>query len=182
MKLKHFMFAGAIAGAMGIGAMIGPAISSANTTDLVPPKPPVQIQQQNTTNSGWGGMGLRMGQYFAGVMHDEIAKYLGISDEELYNQRLAGKSLEQIAKEKGKSSDEIAKMLIENKKAQLDQLVKDKKITEEQKQFILERMETNTQAAIKNQGIGRGRMGGSYGQGYGKGFGGGPRWSSNNNN
>ncbi|MFV9511271.1 hypothetical protein [Tepidibacillus sp. LV47] len=181
MKIKHMLFAGTIAGAMGIGAMIGPVISSAKTTDLVPPKPPVQIQQQNTTNSGWVGMGPRMGQYFAGVMHDEIAKYLGITDEELYNQRLAGKSLEQIAKEKGKSADELAKMMIDYKKAQLDQLVKDKKITEEQKQFMLERIEANTKAAITNQGIGRGRMGEFQGQGYGRGFGGGPRWSTNNN-
>ncbi len=175
------LFAGAIAGAMGVGAMIGPATSSANTTDLVTQPPAVQMQQQANTNTGWGGMGLRMGQYFAGAMHDEIAKYLGLSDEDLYNQRVDGKSIEQIAKDKGKSTDEIEKMLINNKTTQLDQLVKDKKITEEQKQLMLERMETQTDAAISNTGMGRGRMGGAQGQGQGRGIGGGsPRWSSNN--
>jgi len=170
------IFAGSIVGALGIGAMIGPAISSASTSNPVQP-PAFQNQQQ--TNAGWGGMGLRMGQYFAGAMHDEIAKYLGLSDQDLYNQRVDGKSIEQIAKEKGKSTEEIQKMMIESKKTQLEQLVKEKKITEEQQQFMLQRMETQTDAAISNTGIGRGRMGG--GQGQGRGFGGGsPRWSSNN--
>jgi len=187
-KWNKVMFAGAVVGALGIGAMIGPVVSSA-ATDLTP----VPAQVQSNTNNTWQGMGAgaRMGQYFAGAMHDEVAEYLGLSEDDLYQARLDGKSLADLAEEQGKSTEDIVKMLNANKEAQFDQLVKDKVITEAQKDFMLENMQERTEAAIENDAVGP-MMGGQgmggrwntdenfvpgQGRGAGGGFGGGPRWN-----
>ncbi|KXG44313.1 hypothetical protein TEPIDINF_001845 [Tepidibacillus infernus] len=175
MKLQKVLFASALVGAMGVGAMIGPVVSQADTT---PVTAPAQVQQP----TNWQPMGMRMGQYFAGSMHEIVAEKIGITADELYAQRTSGKSIEQIAEEKGVTTEQLLEVLVAAKTEQLDQLVKDKVITEDQKNYILERMKVNMEAAITRTEVGP-RMGGQWnGQGMrgaGRGFGGGPRWSVN---
>ncbi|TCS78360.1 hypothetical protein [Tepidibacillus fermentans] len=103
--------------------------------------------------SSWQPL-LGMGRYFGGTMRTTIAKTLNMTEEQVYLERLKGKSIADLAKEKGIPIEKIMTEMKAAKKAQVDQLVKEKKITEDQAKFILNRMETNLRAAIERKGIG----------------------------
>ncbi len=185
-KMKKILYIGALVGAMGIGAMFGPVLSFADDTATTAPTYQPQFQNQQT-----GGMGLRMGQYFAGSMSEVVAKALNMSVDDLYAERLTGKSLEQIAQAKGLESKQLLALLVDAKKTQVAELVEKKVITQEQANYMLERSNANMEAAIKRTEVGpmnggKGMMGGrrfnqdgntNFTPGQGRGFGGGPRWN-----
>ena len=184
-KVKKILYVGALVGAMGFGAMFGPVLSFAddsNTTTT--PTPVYQYQNQQAD-----GMGLRMGQYFAGSMNQVVADALGMTVEDLYAERLSGKSLEDIAKEKY-TSKQLLELLVDAKKAQLKDLVDKNVITQEQSDYMLQKSNANMEAAIKRTEVGpmnggKGMRGQRFNQdgttnftpGQGRGFGGGPRWN-----
>ena len=186
-KMKKIFYVGALVGAMGFGAMFGPVLSFADDTATTTPTYQPQFQNQQA-----GGMGLRMGQYFAGSMSEVVAKALGMTVEDLYQLRLEGKSLEEIAQDKGKTSEELLKLMVTAKQAQVAELVEKKVITQDQADYMLERSNANMEAAIKRTEVGpmnggKGMMGGrrfnqdgttNFTPGQGRGFGGGPRWSN----
>lgn len=170
MKLNKVLFVVAIVAALGIGTMLGPIVGMAQS-NFQPP-----FNQMRAGNSDWQPMGARMGQYFGGTMRESLADELGITVDELYSLRTSGKSIEDIAEEKGVTTDELLQVLTDARTEQLDQLVKDGVISEDQRDFMLERMETNLGSNFSNTECGPANGFSGRGRGMG-GFGGGPRWS-----
>lgn len=100
----------------------------------------------------------------------------GKSVEAVNEERAAGKTYGTIANDAGKL-DEFQNQLLEQRKAILDQQVKDGRLTQEQADTIYNNIKNN-QATCNGAGLGYGRgygMGPGYGraagQGYGRGLG-----------
>jgi hypothetical protein len=68
------------------------------------------------------------------------AKYLGLTDAQLFDQLQAGKTLSQIAQSRGKSVAGLKQAMFGAEKARLDEAVKDKLITPAQEQQALNRL------------------------------------------
>lgn len=131
-----------------------------------------QITQQ-------GGYGLHMGRAF-GNMVVSVAQFLGINQTDLIAARQSGKSMVQIADEKGVSEQQLIDYVVGQRSSQIDQLVKDGKITQAQadlhKQFMAERVKVNLNRTEVGMGggMGKGGRGAGMGAGQGRGAGNGP--------
>jgi len=98
----------------------------------------------------------------------EIASELtGKTVEDLYKERASGKTYGTIAKDAGKLEEFKAQML-EQKKAILDQRVKDGKLTQEQADEIYNAIKNNQ---TNCDGTGSAAIGRKYGAGFGQGSG-----------
>jgi hypothetical protein len=100
---------------------------------------------------GWRG-GPHSGRHFGpharqGARHavrqafDAAADYLGLSRPELRSRLRAGDSLAEIAEAEGKSVDALKQALRESISARLDRAVADGRITEAQRQELLDRLD-----------------------------------------
>jgi hypothetical protein len=74
-----------------------------------------------------------------GEVTDAAAKALGISRDELFKRMRDGKTLEEIAKAEGKSFDDVKAAVKAAVKKELDEAVKDGKLTQKQADEILSR-------------------------------------------
>jgi hypothetical protein len=72
---------------------------------------------------------------------DAAAKALGLTTAELRKQLEAGTSLADVAKAQGKSADDVVKALADDEKAELDQAVKDGKLTDAQRDEMLKNLD-----------------------------------------
>jgi lambda repressor-like predicted transcriptional regulator len=115
-----------------------------------------------------GGM---MGRPAWAGQPDEVAALLGMTAEEIHAERLAGKSLAQIAQSKGVSTDTLVATMLTAKKAALQQAVTDGKLTQAQADLMVERMMAQMKIMVERTTTGpmggRGMMGGMRGQGRG---------------
>ncbi|MEI6624496.1 MAG: hypothetical protein WCP28_21615 [Actinomycetes bacterium] len=100
-------------------------------------------------------------------MQAVVSKVLGKSTADIQKERAAGKSLAQIA---GDKKDELAKAMVEQITSQVDQAVKDGKLTAEQATKVkqnansrVEKMLNNTGQPGGRQGFGAGKRGGAQG-------------------
>lgn len=113
---------------------------------------------------------------FFGGAADELAKLLGLKPEEIVEKRNDGQSLADIAKEQGVEKDKVVDTIVDSREQFLDEKVKAGIITEEQKDYMLERMKSRVQERIEDPavgpGAGRGGCGGGGGCGGRGGFGG----------
>lgn len=91
--------------------------------------------------AAWGGQ--------ADGCSEALTDLLGMTAEELQAERLAGKSLAEIAASKGVTVDALVDAMMAEKKADLAQLVADGKLTQERADFMLERMETQVKSMIE---------------------------------
>jgi hypothetical protein len=132
-------------------------------------------------HGGWGYGGWGMGPGY-GVVADAVTNLLGMTLEEIRTERLAGKSLAQIAQEKGISEEKLIDTIIAAKKAILDQLVADGHITQAQADASLERMAERAREAVERTTVGpfQGSGFGWYGNGMTGGgmMGGWGRWDT----
>jgi len=102
---------------------------------------------------------------------EALTELLGMTAEDLQAERLAGKSLAEIAASKDVTVDALVDAMMAEKKAGLAQLVADGKLTQERADFMLERMETQVKTMIERtttgapaeRGMGRGMRGGRGG-------------------
>jgi ribosomal protein S13 len=78
-----------------------------------------------------------------GAAADDVAKYLGLTSAQLKDQLAAGKSLADVAKAQNKSVDGLKNEIKSAAKKQLDQALKDKKITQEQENNLLDKLNAN---------------------------------------
>ncbi|MDD2696134.1 MAG: hypothetical protein PHD58_09435 [Anaerolineales bacterium] len=134
----------------------------------------------------WGMMGGRgagmMGAWrnnadadFEGPMHDAmiaaLAEALNVTPEELEEAHDAGKTMWQFAEEQGLSADEFAQIMIQARTKALNQAVEDGAITQEQANWMIQRM-----SQAQANGFGMGACGGFR---QSQGFRGGPggRWN-----
>lgn len=72
---------------------------------------------------------------------DAAAKYLGLDAATLRGRLASGKSLADVAKDEGKDVAGLERALVDAAGSRLDQAVADKRITEQQRQSILDRLE-----------------------------------------
>jgi hypothetical protein len=93
---------------------------------------------------GPGGpdFGFRFG-FGIGAAAEDVAKYLGLTTAQLKDQIGSGKSLADIAKAQNKSVDGLKNEIKSAAKKQLDQAVKDKKLTQEQENNLLDKLNAN---------------------------------------
>lgn len=110
---------------------------------------------------------------FFGGTAAELSKILGLNPNQIVEERRAGKSLADIAKDQGVSQNTVVNAIIEARKKILDERVKSGVITQDQENAILERMKANITAGVQNSTICPGAAGGGCGC-----YGGGPgvRW------
>jgi len=148
----------------GIKVLLGVAMVGTLAFGMTNPTPgeaanaPAKVQPNNNV-SVYGRMGMYMGSYFQGSMHEVIAEKLGMTSEELYKARLDGKSIADLLKEKDISAADVVKAVIAEREAALDDLVKAKSITEDQKDLMLKNMEAMVENMIEAEGGGPGGAG-----------------------
>jgi hypothetical protein len=128
---------------------------------------PFGNQNSNTAGgSGWGNcQGAGLG------IDDTITKLLGMTAQQIQEQRQAGKSLVQIAATKNISEDALINAVLADRKADLQKLVDAKTLTQDQANQKLEFMKTQIKQMVERTTIGppanRGMMGGFGGNGNG---------------
>ena len=119
---------------------------------------------------GFGGPGMHgpgFGFHLAGA-----ADYLGLTEVELHEKLRAGQSLAEIAKAEGKSVSGLEQAMLAAAKTNLDQAVKDGKLTQAQADAMLDRLEANIDDLVNRTGPP------DHGPGFGFRSGGGPMHGS----
>lgn len=175
MKWSYVLGAGALIGVFSLGAIFSPIEKSSATVNdqkLTVMQTTNKNEQPQQGQAGFScpmdgeqlGSGARMGMM--GSMNTVIADALGMTIEDFQASRQDGKSVADLAKEKKISVDEILSVMLESRKANLEQLVKDGKLTQEQMDSMLENMKTMMKQAIE-----RDTMGPMQGRGKGMGYG-----------
>ena len=96
---------------------------------------------------GPGGLQFGFGN---GKSLSAAAKFLGLSDADLRTQLRNGKSLADIAKDKGKSTADLKAAMKTAITTELDQAVKDKKLTADQRTQILSDIDARLDGLINN--------------------------------
>jgi hypothetical protein len=81
------------------------------------------------------------------------ASYLGISEEQLFQELAGGKTLAQIASSRGKSVSGLEQAMTTAEKTQLDKLVTAKVITSAQEQRILSRFSAHLSELVNGKGL-----------------------------
>ena len=121
---------------------------------------------------GPGGPGHHHGGPGRGAGLEAAAKYLGLSAAELHERHEDGKSLADVAKERNKSVEGLKDAMEKAIRADIADAVKDKRLTQEQADQILEDLPERLDDKIERTGPphGRGGHGGPGGPG-GPGFG-----------
>jgi hypothetical protein len=97
-----------------------------------------------------GAFGPRGHGHF-GVGLDEAAKYLGLTEAQLRERLRDGKSLADVAKEQKKSVDGLKSALKDALTARLDEAVKDKRLTEAEKNRILRNIDDRLDAIVNGK-------------------------------
>jgi hypothetical protein len=126
-----------------------------------------------------------MGQGGHGWMHSYVqqafAAKLGLTEGQVQDQLVAGKTMYQIALENGIKQEDLATFMNEVHKEAFDKAVKDGVATQEQADWMLQRMQNMYQNGMgagncpmhngqgaqsgRGRGMGGGMMGGMWGQG-----------------
>lgn len=145
---RKIVFVGALALAIVIGVIASPIIGSAQAN--APQTTDTQIEIEKKYPNGE-----RLGQHFSGTMRDTLAKTLGITVDELCTLRSSGKSIAQIGEEKGISSKDLVKKLTKARTEQVEQLFKDGKITADQKDRVLNDLESRIEEQINRTDVGK---------------------------
>jgi hypothetical protein len=99
---------------------------------------------------GLGFLGPRMHGHvvFGGDLMSAAATYLGLTQAQLRTQLDSGKSLAEIAKAQGKSVDGLKQAMTSAFQSNLDQAVKDGKLTSAQRDQILSQFKSNLDAFV----------------------------------
>jgi hypothetical protein len=108
---------------------------------------------------------------------DAAADYLGLSKEQLHEQLHDDKSLADVAKDRSKSVDGLKDAMEKAIRADVEQAVEDKRLTQEQADRILEGLDSRLDEKVERSGPphgGPGGRGGPGGHGGPPGFGGPP--------
>jgi hypothetical protein len=134
-----------------------------------------QAQDPAADTCGCGGAGAtgrnmmgRGAMAWAG-QSEELTALLGVTAEEIQAGRQAGKSLAEIMASKGVEKDELVDTLMAARKANLDQLVADGKLTQDQAKLMIEHMQTQIESMVERtttgpmMGRGQGMRGGVRG-------------------
>ncbi len=115
---------------------------------------PMWARQQGQATGGMG-FGMRGGPAWAG-QPEEVQTYLGMTLEQIQAERLAGKSLAQIAVEKGKTRDGLISTILDAKKATLDEQVAAGKLTQAQADAVYANVQQQVPVMVDRTDVGPG--------------------------
>jgi hypothetical protein len=157
--MKRFILIAVLAGALA-ALLAGTALAAGPVT------PPAQGFGQGMgmhapgtgmttpgTGIGPGRMTGRGAPAWAG-QPEEVATLLGMTAEQIQAERLAGKSLAQIAADKDISEDTLISTMLNAKKADLAALVADGKLTQPQMDLMVEHMQTQIRTMVERTSVG----------------------------
>jgi hypothetical protein len=111
----------------------------------------------------WGGAWGRMCRG-AGIISDAVTELLGMTPEEIFTERSAGKTLSQIANEKGVTDQQVIDAVLAGQQEAIDQAVADGKITQEQADWLVARAKALAPFQLSNPFAPRGGRGGWHGR------------------
>jgi hypothetical protein len=103
----------------------------------------------------------------AGVVSDALSKLLGMTPEQIYAERSAGKTLAEIAKDKGVTDQQLIDAIVAGRAEVIAQAVKDGRMTQAQADWMLAKMKAMAPFQISNPfgphgGMRGGHMGGCF--------------------
>ncbi len=136
---------------------------------------PMWARQQGQATGMGMGFGMRGAPAWAG-QPEEVQTYLGMTLEQIQAERVAGKSLAQIAVEKGKTRDGLISTILDAKKATLDEQVAAGKLTQAQADVVYANMQQQVPVMVDRTDVGPG-CGAAAGQTAGTRMGMGGRWN-----
>jgi hypothetical protein len=134
-----------------IAARIEAAVAAGELTQEQAERIKERLEQGGLPLFGPGfGHGGPMGMH---VRHglDAAATYLGLSEEELHESLRSGETLAEIATEQGKTVEGLTQAMVADATEHLDQAVADGRLTEEQKQEILEHLSERIDAIVQGE-------------------------------
>jgi len=102
-----------------------------------------------TPQTPWGGAWGRVCGG-ANVVSDAVTKLLGMTQEQIYTERQAGKTLAAIAKEKGITDQQLIDAMTAGQKQVIEQAVKDGRLTQAQSDWMLGRMKAMVPFMLNN--------------------------------
>ncbi len=118
---------------------------------------------------GLAGLGVGFRHYGMGLRHgailDAAASYLGLSERALRDQLWSGKSLSDVAKAQGKSVNGLKSALVSAIRSNLDEAVKDGRLTSAQRDRLLSDLESRLDALVTTPASGPLHVGGARGWG-----------------
>lgn len=91
----------------------------------------------------------------SGNLLDTFSKLLGLTPAEIQAERIAGKSLAQIAESKGVTVEQLTQEALKVRKAQIEQLVSEGKITQTQADLMIKQMETRMLTNLERTTVGK---------------------------
>jgi hypothetical protein len=147
------------------------------------PAPPAASGSAPPSGPAWGPWGAAGGPWGpmwgrvsggASIVWDALTKALGMTSQEIYAERAAGKTLADIAKSKGVSEAQLTDAILAAQKTAIDQAVKDKRLTQAQADWLLARMKANSSFMLSNPFTPP--AGSAWGPRGGRGPGRGPWW------
>lgn len=154
-NMKKWML---IASTLVVGMLAGAVLMG---TVLAAPPTPQGTPTPGANPNPWGRggmMGGRMGGGWGGMMdvgfEDEVLALLGMTKEQLIAERQAGKSLAQIAEAKGVSEQRLIDTILAAKRADLDALVAQGKLTQAQADAMYQNMQQTAPQMIDSTGTG----------------------------
>jgi hypothetical protein len=101
------------------------------------------------------GLGARRGVPEWAGDNDDVASILGLTVEELQAERLAGKSLVDIAASKGMNEDALIAKLLDARKASVAQLLAGGKMSQAQADYMLSNMAEHVKTMVERTTVGR---------------------------
>jgi hypothetical protein len=122
---------------------------------------------------GFGGGLPGLGPWVGGAIGDvakSVADYLGISQDTLMSELQSGKTLADIATAHGKTKDGLKQAIKDAAKTELDQAVKDGKLTQTVEDDLLSKLDDQLETVVTTKGGLRFELHGR-GDGFGFGFG-----------
>lgn len=102
----------------------------------------------------WMQGGMRGGMVGDVGMEDEVLALLGMTREQVIVERQAGKSLVQIAQAKNVTEKQLVDTILAAKKAEMDKLVADGKLTQARADYMLENMKQSVTEAVNRTTLG----------------------------
>ena len=150
-----------IVAVLGVLAVVGLAsLYTVGTVFAQGPTPP-----SSTPQGGWGGAWGRI-CHGAGVVSDAVTELLGMTSEQIYAERSAGKTLAEIAEDQGVSEQQVIDAMVAAQKEAIDQAVEDGRMTQAQADWMLAKVKATAPLSLSNPFGPRGGHGGRGGCGW----------------
>jgi len=148
---------------LGVLAVMGlVSLYTVGTVYAQDPTPPPSAPQ-GRWGAAWGRI-----CHGAGVVSEAVTKLLGMTPDQIYAERSAGKTLADIAEDQGVSEQQMIDAIVAAQKEAIDQAVKDGRMTQDQADWMMARAEAIAPFMLSNPsgprgGHGHGGRGGGHG-------------------